>query len=216
MKILMLIVQVLTAAIVIYGFANWKRVKEAKLELLIFLQLISFLTEVISVITVSIYRNNLIGYNTFVLFETTIMLLLLGSWNSPSLFSNILRLLSTAFLIFWSTENLFINTIWLKVGTWSLLIGGLIIVFSSTIYLFKFSNESKTNITHSPKFWVAVSYLVMCSGSSILRSIKILLDTSEAAPYTQINLIHMYFHTFATLILFKALSCLPKQQTLSS
>lgn len=220
MKPLMFLIQLITAIIVIIGFANWKTIKQAKLELLIYLQLLSFIVEIISVITIAYFRNSLITYNIFILFQPILMLLLIGSWNSPSFFSKILRNLSAAFFIFWVIENFIFKTIWLTPSNWSMLIGDLLIVFTFAVYLVNLSNTSTTSILRSPRFWISASYLIYCAGASVLLAVnEHLINAIRIANNFPINLlfIHLTLHTFASLLILKALHCLPiRQQSLYS
>ncbi|MFN0189587.1 MAG: hypothetical protein ACKVQV_12875 [Bacteroidia bacterium] len=208
----MFFIQFITAVIVIIGFANWKTIKQAKLELLIYLQLISFTVEIISVFTVAYFRNNLITYNLFILLQPILMLLLIGSWNSPSFFSKILRNLSAAFFIFWVLETFIFKTIWLTTSNWSMLIGNLLLIYAFAVYLVNLSNTSTISILRSPRFWIAASYLVYCAGASVLLALNEQLKTALGINNNfPINLqfIHLTLHTFTSLLILKALHCLP-------
>lgn len=212
MKPLMFLIQLITAIIVIIGFANWKAIKKAKLELLIYLQLLSFIVEIISVITIAYFRNSLITYNLFVLLQPSLMLLLIGSWNSPSFFSKILRNLSAAFFIFWIIETLILKTIWLSPSNWSILIGDLLVVYAIAVYLVNLSKTSSTSILRSPRFWIAASYLIYCAGASVLLTLnEHLINSIQIDSNFPINFqfIHLTLHTFASLLILKALHCLP-------
>ena len=212
MKSLMFLIQIITAIIVIIGFANWKIIKQAKLELLIYLQLLSFLIEIISVITIAYFRNSLITYNIFILIQPILMLLLIGSWDSPSFYSKILRNLSAAFLIFWALETFIFKTIWLTPSNWSMLIGDLLVIYAIAVYLVNLSNTSTTSILRSPRFWIAASYLIYCSGASVLLAVNELLKTPlyiDSNFPINLQFIHLTLHTFASLLILKALNCLP-------
>lgn len=209
-----ILIQLLTFVIVVIGLLNWKAIKQVKLEWLIILQGISFVTEIISHFTIIYYQNNLLTYNFFALFQTLIVLLLIGSWNSPSIFANLIRLLSAAYFLFWMYENFILNTIWLKTCNWSMLIGALMTVVIIAIYLIRLSNTNVTPIVRSPRFWVAASYLIYASGSSIFLSInENLIDSIRIDKTFPINfyLIHYALHTFASILLIKAILCLPKR-----
>ncbi len=212
MKALMFFIQFITAIIVIAGFVNWKTIKQAKLELLIYLQLISFIVEIISVFTIAYFRNNLITFNLFILLQPILMLLLIGSWNSPSFFSKILRNLSTAFFIFWVFETFILKTIWLTPSNWSMLIGDLLVVYAFAVYLVNLSNTSTTSILRSPRFWIAASYLIYCAGASVLLAVQEHVKTNiyiDSNFPVNLLFIHLTLHTFTSLLILKALHCLP-------
>lgn len=207
-------IQLLTLVILFIAFSNWQQVKKAKLELLVYLQLLSFLVEIIGAITVFYFRNNLITYNLFILSQPLFMLLLIGSWTKTSFLSKSLRMLSAAFFIFWLYESLVVNTIWLKPSNWSMLIGDILTVFAFAVYLIKLSSTSMTPIIRSPRFWTAASYLIYCSGASIILSInENLIGSIQLDPNFPINFrsIHYVIHIIASLFIIKALLCLPKR-----
>jgi hypothetical protein len=208
-------IQLITLVVLTLFFANWKEVKKAKLEYLVYLQLLSFAVEIIGIVTIELFRNNLITYNLFNLFQPIFLLLLIGSWNSPSFLSKHLRFLSTAFFIFWLFESFIINKIWLEPGYWSLLIGDMMCIFVLAVYLIYLSNVSLTPIVKSPRFWIAASYLIYCAGSSLLLSINDKLISSIRIDNNfpiNFDLIHLVIHTFASLMILKALLCLPRPQ----
>jgi hypothetical protein len=208
------LIQTITLVILIMAFLNWKEVKKAKIEFMIYLQLLSFIVEIIAVFTKVYFRNSMITYNLFILFQPVFMLLLIGSWHSPSFLSKQLRYLSTAFFIFWIIESLYLNIIWLKPSYWSLLIGDVLTIFVFAVYLIKLSSTSITPIVKSPRFWIAASYLIYCAGSSLLLSINENLISSikiDSGFPINFNIIHMVIHTIASLLIIKALLCLPKQ-----
>lgn len=213
MKIIEFAIQLISGIVIIIGIHKWEQVRDAKLTLILLLQIASLFTEFISKIFIAKFNTNVIPYNIYTVAETSIILLLLGSWANPSYFTKIIRSLSAAFILFWFFECIVLRNWFRGFADYSLLMGGIILLFANGIYLYRLSNSSYLPLTKNPRFWIASSFLLYFSVSTIILStIGMVYSEGQDVARNLLN-IHLYVHIFTSALLIKALLCLPKPLT---
>ncbi len=89
-----------TLIVLLTGVLLWQEIKDSKLQLLVMLLIASLIADISSLVTIHYFKSNIISYNLFTLVETPLVLFLIGSWISPSKFSNLIHYLSAAFFYF--------------------------------------------------------------------------------------------------------------------
>jgi len=205
---------ILTTLIVLsMGLLMWQEIKLARLQLLLILLLLSTIAEISAQLTVHYFKSSIVSYNLFTLVETPLVLFLIGSWIRPSKFSNLIHYLSAAFFLFWLSENIFITGFYAAFADYSVLLGGVIVLFVTMAYLYRLSNESHIPIVHLPQFWISASFLIYYSVSTILLSTMGITQSSGQQVAEMIYNFHIIVHILTTLLLLKAFRCLPKPYT---
>ncbi|MBL7924117.1 MAG: hypothetical protein JNL88_07960 [Bacteroidia bacterium] len=213
MDLLQIIICLLAFFILLYGLLHWKQIKASRLEFLILLQACSLLAEIGSEISIILYRNNALSFNLYTLAETPLILFLIGSWTSPSPFSKFIRMLSTAFFLFWLAESFYITRFTEGFNDRSILAGGLLCLLVNAIYLYRLSNESYIPLVRSLRFWISSSFLIYFSVSTILLSSYQITALEGRETTHLLEDIHLYIHIFTSSILLIALLCLHKPRT---
>ncbi|MBL0096185.1 MAG: hypothetical protein IPP46_06525 [Bacteroidetes bacterium] len=202
-----------TLIVLLIGVLLWQEIKDSKLQLLVMLLIASLIADISSLVTIHYFKSNIISYNLFTLVETPLVLFLIGSWISPSKFSNLIHYLSAAFFLFWLFENIFITGFYSAFADYSVLLGGIIVLFVNIIYLYKLSLESYTPVVHLPQFWISASFLIYYSVSTILLTTMGITQSAGPQITNMMSNFHIIVHILTTLLLLKAFRCLPKPST---
>ncbi len=208
MKLSVLLILV-NLIVLLAGIMIWPRIREGRLQLVLLLLAFSFIADAGSFISIRYFQTNVLIYNLFTLVQTLLILFITGSWIRPHPFSTLINYLSAAFFLFWVSENILLTGFTRSFADYSILAGGIIILFSNIIYLYRLSIVSLIPLINQARFWVSCSFLIYFSVSTILLSTMQLVATENTIAYKMFANFHLIVHIFTTLILLIAFRCLP-------